>query len=213
MKTNIFLFLIFISIGSYGQVQTEFYLDGIKEIEYLSLNFCVNDEGKTSNVKITTEKTTVQDSTIVKQIIEYRKGIEYFPDTKLKNNCYDQIFSFINKEFENCFIIENDFSKLDRFKLGTYKYHNINYKNTVITRTENIQIEETNGEIYKYKIEWNKPNQYILTYLEVPNKEYEYLLGEKIFVDIVKLIDSNTYVYKSNLSNRTLLTGIIKKIN
>lgn len=213
MKKNILLFLLFISANCFCQVTTEFYVEGINDIKYLTLNFCVDNLGKTISVKIVTDKTTMQDSIIINQIVEYRKGIEYFPDTKLKNNCYDQIFSFINKEFETCSISDIDLYKLESFKTGVFKYYNVNYKSTVITRNENIQIEETNGEIYKYKIEWPKPNQYILTYLEVGSKESEYLLGEKIYVDIIKQIDSETYVYTSNLLNRTVLTGIMTKIN
>lgn len=192
---------------------TEFYVEGINDIRYLTLNFCIDNLGKTTNVEVLADKTTIQDSIIVNQIVEYRKGIEYYPDTKLKNNCYNQTFSFISKEFENSSIAESDFYKLENFKSGIYKYHDINYKNTVITRTENIQIEETNGEVYKYKIEWPKPNQYILTYLEVGKKEYEYLLGEKIYVEIIKQIDSQTYVYRSNLLNHAIITGIIIKDN
>jgi len=192
---------------------TEFYVEGIIDIKYLTLNFCVDNLGKTTNVEILADKTTIQDSSIVNQIVKYRKAIEYYPDTTLKNNCYDQTFSFISKEFENSAVPENDYQKLQNFKTGIYKYHNINYENTVITRTENFQIEETNGEVYKYKIEWPKPNQYILTYLEVGKKEHEYLLGEKIYVEIIKQRDSQTYVYRRNLLNRTVITGIIIKNN
>lgn len=191
---------------------TEFYVEGINDIKYLTLNFCVDSLGKTTNVEIQAEKTTIQDSIIVNQIVKYRKGIEYYPETKLKNNCHDQTFSFISQEFENTSISENDFNKLENFKNGTYKYHNIKYKNTSITRTENFQIEETDGEVYKYKIEWPKPNQYILTYLEVGKKEHEYLLGEKIYVEIIKQIDHQTYVYRSNLLNQTTIIGIIVKV-
>ncbi len=56
-----------------------------------------------------------------------------------------------------------------------------------------------------------KPNFYILTYLEVSKEEYKYLLGEKINVEIIKVIDANTYVYKSNLLNRTFIIGVMKK--
>lgn len=213
MKKNIFIFQIFITVNCFSQVQTEFYVDGINDIKYLTLNFCVDDVGKTSTVKVLPDKTTIQDSVVINQIIRYRKGIEYYPDTKLRNNCYDQIFSLISKEFENSTIAENDFYKLENFKIGTYRYYNINYKNTVITRTADTQIEETNGEIYKYKIEWIKPNQYVLTYIAVADKEHEYLLGEKIYVEIIKRIDSDTYVYKSNLLDRTTITGIMIKSN
>lgn len=194
-------------------MQTEFYVDGINDIKYLTLNFCVDNEGKTSTVKILPDKTTIQDSTVINQIVEYRKGIEYYPNTKLKNNCYDQVFTFVSKEFENCSIPEIDYPKLENFKTGTFKYYDIYYEKTVITRTDDLQIEDATGEIYKYKIEWLKPNQYVLTYIEVPKKEEEYLLGEKIFVDIIKQIDSNTYVYRSNLLDRTIITGIMTKVN
>lgn len=213
MRKTILIILSFISINCFCQTQTEFYIENVKYIKYITLNFCVDNEGKTSAVTIIPEKTTINDSTFQSKIIEYRKSIQYYPDTKLKNNCYDQIFTFIDKELESCSISDNDFLKLDIIKTGTYKYENPNYKNTVITRTENLQVEETNGVVYKYKIEWPKPNQYILTYLEVGEKENEYLIGEKIYVDIVKQIDSKTYAYKSKLLDRDIVTGIISKFD
>ena len=54
-------------------MQTEFFVEGVTDIKYLTLNFCVDDVGKTTSVKILTDKTTIQDSLVINQIVEYRK--------------------------------------------------------------------------------------------------------------------------------------------
>ncbi|WP_291117865.1 hypothetical protein [Empedobacter sp. UBA7248] len=212
MKKYFYLLILF-NINSFAQMQTEFYLDDVKnDIEYLTLNFCVDNSGKTSLVKVLPEKSIYQNKEIISQIIEYRKNIEYYSETDLKNNCYDQIFTFINTNLKDAHINETEFDELKKFRTGNFQYGDLNYKDVNIYRTENFQIEEFQGEVSKYNIEWVKPNSYILTYLEVSKEEYKYLLGEKINVEIIKLIDANTYVYKSNLLNRTFIIGIMKKI-
>lgn len=130
----------------------------------------------------------------------------------IKYNRYDQIFTFINLNLKDAHINETEFDELQKFRTGNFQYGDLNYKDVNIYRTENFQIEEFQGKVSKYNIEWVKPNFYILTYLEVSKKEYKYLLGEKINVEIIKVIDANTYVYKSNLLNRTFIIGIMKKI-
>ncbi|WP_136666902.1 hypothetical protein [Flavobacterium sp. H122] len=210
MKTVLYL-IFFLSLNLNAQIQNEFYVDDVENIEYLTVNFCVNNEGKTSNVTVIPSKTTYKNQDIINQVIEYRKSIEYYPDTNLKNNCYDYTFNFVNSKLQKSQLTESDLKLINNFKNGKFKYADIIFPDVTIIRTNENQIEQNGDEIFKYKIEWTSPNSYSIKYLEVNKKEYEYLLGEKINVEIIKLISPKKYIYKSNLLDRTIITGIIEK--
>ena len=57
-------------MNCFCQMTTEFYVEGINDIKYLTLNFCVDSLGKTTDVEIITDKTTIQDSSIINQIVK-----------------------------------------------------------------------------------------------------------------------------------------------
>lgn len=208
--TSIF-FLVSLNISA--QIQQEFYVDDATNVELLTVNFCVDNNGKTSSVIVIPEKTTYKNQENIKQVLEYRKSIEYYPDSKLRNNCYDYTFRFINKKFENKKLDTPKIPKCEVFRNGMFKYNDGIYSETTIERNNEIQIEKDKNETFKYKIEWTSDTNYILTYIEVSGKEYDYLLGEKIYVEIIEILEDGSYVYKSNLLDRTITTGIIKRIN
>ncbi|MCG2612010.1 hypothetical protein LZZ90_10875 [Flavobacterium sp. SM15] len=212
MKTVLYI-LFFLSFNLNAQIQNEFYVDDVENIEYLTVNFCVNNEGKTDKVTIIPSKTTYKNQDIINQVVEYRKSIEYYPDTNLKNNCYDFTFNFVNSKLQNSQLNENDIKLISNFKSGKFKYSGIIFPNATITRTNEYQIEQNGNEVFKYKIEWTNPYSYTITYLEVNQKEYEYLIGEKINVEIIKIVNPKKYIYKSNLLDRTIVTGIIEKLD
>ena len=212
MKITLY-FLIILSLNINAQIQNEFYVDDVESIEYLTVNFCVNNEGKTDKVSIIPSKTTYKNQDIISQVVEYRKSIAYYPNSKLKNNCYDFTFSFVNSKLQKNQLTEKDIKLVDIFKSGRFKYADIIYPNATITRTNEYQIEQNGDEIFKYKIEWTNPYSYLITYVEVNKKEYEYLLGEKINVEIIKVISPKKYIYKSNLLGRTIITGVIEKLD
>ena len=208
-----FILLFFLSLNINAQIQQEFYVEDAVNVELLTVNFCVDNIGKTSSVTIIPEKTTYKNQENINQVVEYRKSIEYFPDSKLRNNCYDYTFRFINRKYENKKLDSLKIPICKLFRSGTFKYNDGINLETTIDRNNETQIEKSKGETSKYKIEWTNDTNYILTYIEVSNKESEYLVGEKIYVEIIEILDEESYVYKSNLLDRTVVTGIIKKIN
>lgn len=212
MKFILSIFFL-ISLNINAQIQQEFYVDDANNVELLTVNFCIDNIGKTSSVTIIPEKTTYKNQENIRQVVEYRKSIEYYPDSKLRNNCYDYTFRFINKKFENKKLDSLQIPKCEIFRNGTFKYNDGINSETTIERNNETQIEKDKNETYKYKIEWTSPTNYILTYIEVSEKESEYLLGEKIYVEIIEILEDESYVYKSNLLDRTIVTGIIKRTN
>ena len=208
----LFFYIIF-SNCCLSQIDHIFYVNDVENVEYLTVNFCIDNEGKTSSVNILPDKTTYKNENIINQVIEYRKGIEYYPDSNLNNNCYDYTFTFLNIKYQTETLDSSELEKCANFKNGVFKYNNTIHPNTIIERTEEFQIEKTGKDFIKFKIDWLTPNKYTLTYFEVSDKEYEYLLGEKIEVEIIKIINGNEYLYFSNLLDRTYTSMIITKTN
>jgi hypothetical protein len=204
-------FFFYLSINA--QTQDEFFVDDVDNIDLLTVNFCVDNDGKTSSVNVIPEKTTYKNHENIQKVVEYRKGIEYYPDSKLRNNCYDYIFKFINIKFKDKKLDNSKFSKCLEFRNGTFKYNDGSYSDIIIERDYKFQLEKNQNEFSKYKIDWIDETNYVLTYLEVSNKKLDYLIGQKIYVEIIDILDDGSYVYKSNLLDRTLITGIIKRIN
>lgn len=207
----IFTIFLLISLNINAQIQQEFYVADANNIEFLTVNFCVDNSGKTSSVTIIPEKTTYRNQENINKVVEYRKSIEYFPDSKLRNNCYDYTFRFLNTRLENIKLDSLKTSKCELFKNGTFKYSDEIYSNTIIERNNEFQIEKDEANIFKYKIDWINNSNYILTYLEVSDRKFDYLIGEKIYVEIIDILEDGSYIYRSNLLDRTVITGIIKK--
>jgi len=207
--TSLFFFLY---LTTNAQVQDEFFVDDANNIEILTVNFCVDNFGKTSSVTVIPEKTTYKNQENIQKVVEYRKGIEYYPDSKLRNNCYDYIFKFINPKFKDKKLDSSKISKCLEFRSGTFKYNDGSYSDVIIERDDEFQLEKSQDDVSKYKIDWIDETNYTLTYLEVSNRKLDYLIGQKIYVEIIEILDDDSYVYKSNLLDRTLITGIIKRI-
>jgi len=213
MNKKIFFLLLFIPIITFSQVQQDFYVQDVETIEYLTLSFCVDNEGKTNSVTIIPENTSYKNNEFIQQVIKYRKGIEYSPNSKLRNNCYESTFNFINHNLKDKKLTSSECQKGNEFRKGRFIYKNSRYSDFIIIRRKNIQIEKNKDEKYTYKIEWLSPCHYTLTYHKVSEKKYEYLIGEIIDVKIIDILKDGKYIYKSNLLDRTILTGMIEKLN
>jgi hypothetical protein len=196
-----------------SKIENQVYVDDVEIVEVVSLNFCIDNFGNTNNVSLIPDKTTYKNNNNIKSVIEYRKNIKQLPNSKLLNNCYDYNFNFINSKYENKHLETSKYKECEKLKTGFFTYQSILYPNTTIERNNEFQIEKVGKWFSKYKIEWQTPATYTLTYIEVSDKESDYLIGEKIFVEIIDILENGNYVYKSNLLDRTFGFGIISPLN
>jgi hypothetical protein len=81
-KILLLLALLF-SFNTYGQVQKRFFVEDIESIEYVTVNFCVNNEAKISEVTIVADKTTYVNRYNIEQLRQYLLSIEYYPNSKM----------------------------------------------------------------------------------------------------------------------------------
>ena len=210
MRKIIFLILILQTSQVISQVQQYFFVEDLEVVEYLWVNICIGDNGETTSVVEITERTTYKNKEIIQQIIDYRKGIDFYSNTKYKNSCFDYQFTIVNSKYQSMEMTNSNCKA--NFGKGQYGYLNPEYSDVIIKRRKRKQIEKEKGSKSVYKIEWNSPCNYVLTYLKVSEPEYEYLIGQKIDVKIIDILENGNYVYYSNLSDRTYGFGEMKKL-
>ena len=212
MNKIILLLALFVFSNTFGQVQKMFFVEDVKSIEYVTVNFCVNDEAKISEVTIVPEKTTYKNEYNIEQLRQYLLGIQYYPDSKLKNNCYDSTFEFINNTYENKSLNEEECNACEKFKTGIYAYKNVLYQDTKIKRKRKVQREIFKGGKQIYYIKWISDCHYVLIYKKMTEPRLKHLIGKEIDVEIIDILDDGSYVYKSkaNFEEKTDF-GIIKK--
>ena len=189
---------------------TSFFVDDIEVVENLWVEICIGENGETISVKEIPERTTYKNKEIIQQIIDYRKGIDFLPSTKYKNSCFDYPFNIVNSKYESLEMTTANCEKV--FGRGEFRYTNPDYEDVIIKRSKRKQIEKTKDLNFVYEIEWISSCNYVLTYTQVSKPEYEYLIGQKIDVKIIDVLENGNYVYYSNLSDRTYLFGEMKKL-
>lgn len=210
MRKIIFLILILQSSLTFSQVQQYFFVDDVEVVEYLYVQICIGENGETTSVTEIPKRTTYKNKDVIQQIIEYRKGIDFLPESKFSNQCFDYPFTIVNSKYES--MAETDSNCFTEFGKGKYRYINPEYRDVKIKRRKRKQIEKTKDSKLVFKIEWISPCNYVLTYLKVSKPEHKYLIGQKIDVKIIDVLENGNYVYYSNLSDRTYGFGEMEKL-
>lgn len=98
-----------------------------------------------------------------------------------------------------------------KFRTGTFKYPNPEFKNFIITRNDSTQIEvnKQNNDRLISAIEWLSDCKYTLTYIEVSNPKDEDLLNVKITVDVTN-ISGNSYTYHAYNNDDSIIGEMLK---
>jgi hypothetical protein len=219
--TKILTFIVlFFSIISFvgcrknsNEIQRQYFVDDSKNVELLSVNYCVDNFGNVSSVTIIPEKTTYKNEEKIKQVIEDLKNVYYSSDSEQRNGCHDYIFIFINPKYENKKLDSPKVSRCYELRKGTYKYADGSFPEVTIIRNNEFQIEKNQKQTSTFKIEWPNNTNYILTYLKGSNKKLDFFIGKKIYVEIIDILSDGSYVYRATLTDGSLATGILKKIN
>ncbi|KAB8152463.1 hypothetical protein EZY14_013720 [Kordia sp. TARA_039_SRF] len=214
MRYFIVVFLMVCFSKTHAQGQSQFFVDDVESIEYVTVNFCVDNEAKISKVTVKEEETTYKNTENIERIRQYLLGIQYYPNSKLKNNCYDSTFKFINYTYQEKKLTEKECNLCEKFKKGFFEYDNFQYRDTKIKRTKKIQKElSKDGSRLIYEIKWLSNCIYLLTQKRTNTPRLKHLKGEEILVEIIDLLDDGSYVYKTEATyDKDIIYGIIKKI-
>lgn len=209
-KILTFGFIIF-SINLHSQIITRYFIEGVDIVDYVTLEICADSLTGINNVKLITEKTTHKNQINIDQLIYVIKSFDYPKDGPLIGKCGNLTFSLINPEFENLKLNDAEIKECSNFKIGNYSYSHINHLDTKIKRSKKTQKEISFRGRQIYSIKWTSNNNYVLTYKRMSDDNLKTLIGQKIEVEIIKLIENNGYVYKSISPNGIEFFGAIYK--
>jgi len=210
MRKIIILIFILQSSLAFSQIQQYFFVDDVDYVESVTVKICIGENGETTSVTEIPEKSTYKNKEVIAQIIEYRKGFDFYPESQFSNKCFEFPFKVVNSKYES--LTATNVNCKDKFGKGRFKYIASDTEEVKIIRRKKKQIEKVKGSKSVYKIEWNSNSSYVLTYLKVFDPKAQYLIGQEMEVKILDVLDDGSYFYYSNLSNRTYSFGIIKKL-
>jgi len=205
MHKLIFLLSFLITITSSAQ-EDEFYVDDAKLIDLVTINYCVDKAGKTTNVKVVPAKTTYSNLQNIALLIDASKNLEFDLNSGLLSSCNEYSFRFINKKYFNKHLDSLQLKLCDNFKEGVFKYDEQIFPTTTIQRTKDFQIETHGKDSFKLKIEWIQPNIYTLT----DTNESTQSLG-KLTVEIIDILENGDYICRST-DGKVTITALMRKV-
>lgn len=191
------------------------FVDDVEKVENVVITYKVDSIGKRYDVKIDSDLTTYHN-------VGWQKGcVEHFMNGELKypmrmlNEEWRAVYYFVNPKYKTSSLENEDIQRCKQFKKGEFKYVDAAYNQTRILRRRKRQIEK---EGYKdqrqvYKIDWVADNKYVLTTLKLPLHKDKEKIGNRIEVEIIEILDDNSYLYRSSSTySDKLVFGVIKKV-
>lgn len=198
---------------THAQGQSQFFVDDVESIAYITVKVCVDTDAKVSSVAVVKDKTTYNNNTYTEYIKQSLMGITYFKSSNHKEYCYDRTYSFINSKYKKKKLNEADCNACKKFKKGVFKYAYIAFSDVRVERNHRVQKEIVPEGMSVFSIKWISNCSYILSYKRSSFPEREHLKDEEIYVDIIDVLDDTSYVYKTEASFRQgTHYGIFKKI-
>lgn len=210
LKHTLSLFILIASVSA-SYSQNIYFVKDVENISYLRIRFCLDSNGKVDSIGVIDNKSDYKNQEVISNILLKFRQLT-LPDTgSVRNNCHEETFIFINQVLKYCSLNPDELKQLETFKVGKFKYLGPIYDSSLIVRTEKEQVETTGENVSRFEITWVEPNIYTLKFVEMGIKGWENTIGETMAVEIIKLIDANTYVFRSMLFDQTAY-GIIRKI-
>lgn len=212
MKILLFLALILYSFGSYSQT----FVDDVERVAEVVIDYCVDENGKRYDISINQEKTTYKNQAWQQGCLEhFKNGTLKYP-MKMTEKCWQSVYYFVNSKYKTYELPKEDRVQCKTFHRGKFKYDEPVYSETVIKRRKNRQIEKGGlGGRQVYKIKWTDDHTYQLETLKLPLAKDKHKEGNLIDVEIIEILNKNTYLYKAFISNNDsekMVYGLITKI-
>lgn len=218
-------------------ITKELYVEFVETIEYLFVEIDINyywDEIKETKVleKLTTLKDSNKisfyssESNLIKDIDTLKKasihstltttvsesGKTISTQGKMKFLPVIVCYRFINKDFENYQLKENEKKLISKhFKNGTFK-NNMQWKKNITKREGNKQYDYLDDYTSEYNIDWYNDNRYTITLITSNDPKYIDKIGEKYYVEIIKVLNDKNYLFRTT-SDGNSFTEIFTKID
>ena len=133
------------------------------------------------------------------------------------NENWQHVYYFVNEKYKTKTLTAKNQEYCKVFHKGNYRYHNPAYINTKIIRRKKRQIEKSPDKNQRqvYKINWVNNHIYTLETLKLPLEKDKHKIVGLIYVEIIEVIDKNTYLYKcyrTDIEDKNIIYGIISKV-
>ncbi len=213
MKKLLFAGFIFISFYSHSQI----FVNDIDRVAVVVIDYCVDENGNRYNETINQEESNYKDEGWQLGCLNSFKKAKLIYPMKMINDCWNHVYYFVNEELKTKTLTKSEQEKCKVFQTGKYGYHNPAYINTKIIRRKKRQIEKSPDKDQRqvYKINWVDNHIYTLKTLKLPLEKDKHKIGGLIRVEIIDIIDENTYMYKSyrtDIEDKNIVFGLISKV-
>ena len=214
MKRLLFFAFIIISFCSYSQT----FVDDVDRVAVVVIDYCVDENGKRYDITINQEKSTYKRDDWQQGCLEHFKKGELIYPMKMTDECWQSVYYFVNSKYKTQALPEDERIKCKAFHRGIYKYESPAYSKTKIKRRKKKQIEKAGlkGDRQVYKIKWIDDHIYELETIKMPLEKDKHKEGNIIRVEIIEVINDNTYLYKAIIpdkANDEYVYGLITKVS
>ena len=203
---------------SYTIATSQTFVEDVDRVAIVVIDYCVNEKGERYDIEINKEKTTYQNA-------GYQEGcMNHFKEGKLKlpmamvNDCWQAVYYFVNSKYKTSELPEAQRIDCKTFHKGVYAYESPAYSETTIKRRKKRQIEV--GGLKKdrqvYNIKWLDDHIYELEAVAMGLEKDKHKEGNIIRVEIIEIINTNTYLYKAlftTIEDSNYAYGLITKIS
>ncbi|WP_299336647.1 hypothetical protein [uncultured Psychroserpens sp.] len=213
-KKLLFSLLVCLQVSiSEGQI----FVDDVDRVAVVVIDYCVDDKGERYDMVINQEKSSYTHQGWQEGCLTHFKDAKLMFPMKMVNECWQAVYYFVNSKYKTYELPESDKIKCQKFHLGKYTYENPAYNDVIINRRAHKQIEKggLKGDRQVYKIKWLADHIYELETIKLPLEKDKHKEGNIIRVEIIELINDNTYLYKAiftNVEDSDYLYGLITKI-
>jgi len=191
------------------------FVNDVEKIEPIVINYRVNNEGIRENIEINNSLTTYKDESWQQGCIDHFKKGKLIAPLSMINEDWKAVYYFVNPKYKTKSLPIQDREKCKQFHTGTFAYGNITLSNVKIHRRKNRQIEKGGDKNQRqvYNIIWTDDHTYILETLKLPLAKDESKVGRIIKVEIIEIIDDNSYLYRSTVEEiEQEVYGVIHKV-
>ncbi|GGI57488.1 hypothetical protein [Winogradskyella haliclonae] len=219
MTFHFYHFLFITSLFSLNFANAQIFVDDVERVGIVTIDYCVDNSGKRYDININQEKSTYKDEGWQLGCLDhFKKGYLAYPQ-KMINECWQSVYYFVNSKYKTHELPKEDYVKCKAFHRGKFKYESPAFSDSVIKRRKKRQIEtgeNISGGRQVYKINWISDHEYTLDTRRMSLIKDKHKVGNFINVEIIEVINDNTYLYKAFIKdkeNDDIVFGLITKIS
>ena len=199
MRILITIILLSIGFTAWSQdLKRYFFVPDAEHIDMVTVGFCVTDKGKLIPDEVVKEQSNYRGKVGLDLLATYLEEFRYAPDSKYNGSCWRAVFRFVNEKYLDASLSEEDCAYTKRFKEGTFYYQNYKPDEVVVECYGNFQKEYDSEYGQYFDVIWDSDCAYTMVFTKMEDKELQHLVGKEIYVEIIGIIDENTYIYKSD---------------